>query len=63
MSRIKQGASDYFRRSKIPTGFQDLLETFVVEILRDNPGDLIDFGAKYFSTLEEVIISYLKSIC
>ena len=50
----KQGASDYLRKYGIPEGFEDLLEHFVVEVLRDQPEDMVDFGVNYFGCLNDV---------
>ena len=48
-------ASKYLKLFKIPPGFEDILNDFGKEILRNKPPDIIDFGIKYFQALEEGI--------
>ena len=36
---------------KVPPGFQNLLEGFAREVLREQPEDVIAFGARYFKNL------------
>ena len=31
-----------------------ILESFVVEVLRDQPEDIVDFGSRYFECLDRV---------
>jgi hypothetical protein len=56
------GASSYLRKSKIPKDFPDILQTFVIEVLRDNPESIVDFGAKYFSCLDKVLNNHYNYI-
>ncbi|XP_061679016.1 cAMP-dependent protein kinase type II-beta regulatory subunit isoform X1 [Syngnathoides biaculeatus] len=38
---------------EIPAGLTELLQRFTVEVLRNQPGDLLDFALQYFSRLHE----------
>ena len=49
-------SSKYIKKYPIPPGFQDLLSAFTVEILRNQPKDIIDFGVEYFKCLQQGII-------
>lgn len=33
---------------RVPPGFQNILEGFAREVLREQPQDIIQFGAQYF---------------
>nr|XP_039250832.1 cAMP-dependent protein kinase type II regulatory subunit-like isoform X1 [Styela clava] len=35
----------------IPAGLQEMLQNFVVAVLREQPGDLVEFASQYFSSL------------
>ena len=35
---------------RVPPGFQCILEGFAREVLREQPEDIIQFGAQYFKT-------------
>lgn len=37
----------------IPSGLQEMLQNFVVAVLREQPGDLVEFASQYFSSLLE----------
>lgn len=36
---------------KVPKGFPVLLQRFAREVIREQPDDIVAFGAKYFETL------------
>lgn len=38
---------------EIPPGLTDLLQEFTVSVLRERPGDLVQFAAEYFNKLNE----------
>ena len=38
-------SSKYIKKYNIPPGFHDLLSEFTKEILRNQPEDIVDFGA------------------
>lgn len=46
-------ASKYIKKFKVPDGFEDTLNDFAKEILRNQPKDIIDFGIEYFKGIEE----------
>ena len=46
-------ASKYIKKFKVPEGFEDALNDFAKEILRNQPKDILDFGIQYFKSLEE----------
>ena len=39
-------------RLEIPPGLTDLLQTFVIQVLRQKPDDLVGFAAQYFNNLQ-----------
>ena len=45
-------ASKYIKKFKVPEGFENLLNDFAKEILRNKPNDILDFGIWYFQGLE-----------
>ena len=49
-------ASKYHNSSffPIPSGFHSILEAFALEILRDQPKDIILYGAEYFRDIDKV---------
>lgn len=38
---------------EIPAGLTELLQSFTVEVLRNQPEDLLDFALQYFTRLKE----------
>ncbi|KAG2459952.1 KAP3 kinase, partial [Polypterus senegalus] len=38
---------------EIPEGLTELLQSFTVEVLRNQPGDLLEFSLQYFTKLKE----------
>ncbi|KAK1169001.1 cAMP-dependent protein kinase type II-beta regulatory subunit-like isoform X1 [Acipenser oxyrinchus oxyrinchus] len=38
---------------EIPAGLTELLQSFTVEVLRNQPGDLVEFALQYFTKLKE----------
>ena len=40
----------------VPEGFNELLETFTAEILRNQPLDIVDFSVEYFKCLHEGLV-------
>ena len=49
-------SSKYIKKYAFPPGFQDLLSEFTIEILRNQPKDIIDFGVEYFKCLQQGLI-------
>ena len=45
-------ALKYKKIFKVPDGFEDILNDFAKEILRNKPNDILDFGIWYFQGLE-----------
>ena len=45
-------ASQYLRRFPVPEDFREILEAFTREILREQPSDVVAFGAHYFHCKE-----------
>ena len=45
-------ASKYLQKFPIPQSFNDILYEFSREILREQPIDIIEFGAAYFKAKE-----------
>ena len=41
-------ASKYHQKFPIPEGFPEILDAFAMEILRDQPLDIIAYSAEYF---------------
>ena len=46
-------ASKYINKFQTPKGFEDIINDFAKEIIRNQPKDLIDFGCEYFKCLQE----------
>lgn len=46
-------ASKYIKKFRVPEGFENLLNDFAKEVLRNQPKDILDFGVQYFKALEE----------
>lgn len=46
-------ASKYLNKFKVLNNFENILSDFAKEVLRNQPPDIIDFGAEYFRSLEE----------
>lgn len=38
---------------EIPEGLTELLQSFTVEVLRNQPGDLLEFALQYFTQLKD----------
>ena len=49
-------ASKYIQKFPIPGSFPDILHDFVREVLRDQPEAIYEYGAAYFTALDEVSI-------
>ena len=47
-------ASKYIQKFPIPGQFPDILHDFVREVLRDQPENIYEYGAAYFTALDEV---------
>ncbi len=47
-------ASKYIQKFPIPGSFPDILHDFVREVLRDQPENIYEYGAAYFTALDEV---------
>lgn len=41
-------ASKYLQKFPVPQGFQELLADFTREVLREQPANIVEFGAHYF---------------
>ena len=50
-------ASKYIQKFPIPGQFPDVLHDFVREALRDQPENIYEYGAAYFTALDEVSIT------
>ena len=48
-------ASKYRKLFKVPPDFENILNDFAKEILRNQPRDILDFGIKYFGAIEDNI--------
>merc|ERR1711957_813867 len=46
-------ASKYIQKFPIPGQFPDILHDFVREVLRDQPENIYEYGAAYFTALDE----------
>ena len=47
-------ASKYIQKFPIPGSFPDILHDFVREVLRDQPENIYEYGAAYFTAMDEV---------
>jgi hypothetical protein len=47
-------ASNYHKPVQFQPEFEDLIEFFTSEALKEQPKDLIDFGVEFFDSLERV---------
>ena len=47
-------ASKYIQKFPIPGSFPDVLHDFVREVLRDQPENIYEYGAAYFTAMDEV---------
>ena len=56
-------ASKYIQKFPIPGHFPDVLHDFVREVLRDQPENIYEYGAAYFTALDEVSWVKLSSRC
>ena len=45
----------------IPEGFPDVLQRFVVHVLKSQPDNVIDCAAKYFAAMQADVGSHLQS--
>ena len=48
-------ATKYMNKYEIPEGFQETLNNFAREVIRNQPKDILDFGIQYFKGIEEKI--------
>eukprot|EP01017_Pseudomicrothorax_dubius_P050407 TRINITY_DN9547_c0_g1_i2.p1 TRINITY_DN9547_c0_g1~~TRINITY_DN9547_c0_g1_i2.p1 ORF type:complete len:204 (-),score=42.16 TRINITY_DN9547_c0_g1_i2:98-709(-) len=46
-------ASKYLKKYQVPPGFNEILHSFIREVLREQPSDIVDFGVEYFTCLNE----------
>lgn len=46
----------------IPEGFPDVLQRFVVHVLKSQPDNLIDCAAKYFASMQADVGNHLQSM-
>ena len=53
-------ASKYIQKFPIPGSFPDILHDFVREVLRDQPENIHEYGAAYFTALDQV--SYILTL-
>ena len=56
-------ASKYIQKFPIPGQFPDILHDFVREVLRDQPENIFEYGAAYFTALDEVSPLDLAALC
>ena len=56
-------ASKYIQKFPIPGSFPDILHDFVREVLRDQPENIYEYGAAYFTAMDEVSHSLSHSKC
>ena len=56
-------ASKYIQKFPIPGQFPDILHDFVREVLRDQPENIFEYGAAYFTALDEVSPVDLAALC
>ena len=56
-------ASKYIQKFPIPGQFPDILHDFVREVLRDQPENIYEYGAAYFTALDEVSPIDLAALC
>ena len=54
-------ASKYIQKFPIPGSFPDILHDFVREVLRDQPENIYEYGAAYFTAMDEVSQSLSRS--
>ena len=47
-------ASKYLQKFPVPSGFPKILHDFIMELLRDQPRDIIEYGYMYFEALQQV---------
>ena len=45
-------ASKYIKKFKVPNNFENILNDFAKEVLRNQPKDIIEFAIEYFKALE-----------
>ena len=45
-------ASKYLQKYPVPEDFPDLLHDFTREVLRDQPDNIYEYGARYFAALQ-----------
>ena len=55
-------ASKYIQKFPIPGQFPDILHDFAREVLRDQPENIYEYGAAYFTALDEVSFSSDRSL-
>ena len=55
-------ASKYIQKFPIPGSFPDILHDFVREVLRDQPESIYEYGAAYFTALDEVSKYYTSKL-
>jgi hypothetical protein len=46
-------ASKYLQKYPVPSGFKEILADFTREVLRNQPPNIIEYGAKYFEMMEK----------
>jgi hypothetical protein len=46
-------ASKYLQEFPVPNGFMEILADFTREVLRVQPENIVEYGAKYFEMLEK----------
>jgi len=47
-------ASKYLQKFPVPDNFYEILHDFAREIIRDQPEDILEYGANYFEALQKV---------
>ena len=48
-------ASKYLQKFPVPDNFYEILHDFAREVIRDQPDDILEYGANYFDAMLQVI--------
>ena len=46
-------ASSYMNKYEVPPTFQEILRDFTMEILKDQPTNIYEYGAQFFAAIDE----------
>ena len=53
-------ATKFIQKYPVPPNFQELLRDFTMEILRDQPDNIYEYGAKYFGAIDDGVEFYYE---